>query len=380
MADSNDWSVADRQFMAEAINLASQGLYTTSPNPRVGCVLVQGDSVVGRGWHQFAGEAHAEVNAISSAGTLAKGATAYVSLEPCNLVGRTGACTEALIEAGVGRVVAAMLDPNPRVSGGGIKRLRDAGVDASAGLMANEAAALNPGFVQRMQSNKPWVTCKMAMSIDGRTAMASGESQWVTGPAARKYVQQLRARSCAIVTGVGTVIADNPQLNLRAAELGVAVQRQPALVVVDSQLRSPVDAQIFSADHLASRQVMVACLEGADAARSQALQDKGVEVLEVPAESDGISSGVNLAALLTRLAERECNEVLLEAGAQLAGGFLQGELIDELKLFLAPKIMGSDAMPAFDLALQKMQQAIDLDITDVTAVGNDWLFTARRGS
>lgn len=370
------FSIADRQFMAEAIQLAERGLYTTTPNPCVGCVLVKNDKVVGRGWHVKAGDGHAEVNAIADAGAQAKGATAYVSLEPCSFVGKTGACTDALQAAGIVRVVSAMEDPNPNVSGQGNQLLRDAGLEVSTGLLSEQAAAVNRGFIKRMQQQLPFVSVKMAMSLDGRSAMASGESEWITAPTARKYVQQLRASSCAIITGVGTVAHDNPKLNVREQDLSQEVSRQPALVIVDSQLKTPLDATVISAEMLSTRDVYIACVDGASADRMQALQSRGVKVVELAAD-DKQSTGVNLLALLAYLARCEMNNVLVEAGPTLAGEFVHQRLSDELKVFMAPKLMGADAMPVFNLHLDTMSEAMDLTISDITAVGTDWLLTCQ---
>ncbi|MDG1938443.1 MAG: bifunctional diaminohydroxyphosphoribosylaminopyrimidine deaminase/5-amino-6-(5-phosphoribosylamino)uracil reductase RibD [Pseudomonadales bacterium] len=370
------FSIADRQFMAEAIQLAERGLYTTTPNPCVGCVLVKNDKVVGRGWHVKAGDGHAEVNAIADAGTQAKGATAYISLEPCSFVGKTGACTDALQAAGIVRVVSAMEDPNPNVSGQGNQLLRDAGLEVSTGLLSEQAAAVNRGFIKRMQQQLPFVSVKMAMSLDGRSAMASGESEWITAPTARKYVQQLRASSCAIITGVGTVAHDNPKLNVREQDLSQDVSRQPALVIVDSQLKTPLDATVISAEMLSTRDVYIACVDGASADRMQALQSRGVKVVELAAD-DKQSTGVNLLALLAYLARCEMNNVLVEAGPTLAGEFIHQRLSDELKVFMAPKLMGADAMPVFNLHLDTMSEAMDLTISDINAVGTDWLLTCQ---
>ncbi|MGB2271731.1 MAG: bifunctional diaminohydroxyphosphoribosylaminopyrimidine deaminase/5-amino-6-(5-phosphoribosylamino)uracil reductase RibD [Pseudomonadales bacterium] len=356
--------------------MAERGLYTTTPNPCVGCVLVKNDKIVGRGWHVKAGDGHAEVNAIADAGAQAKGATAYVSLEPCSFVGKTGACTDALLAAGIVRVVSAMEDPNPNVSGQGNQLLRDAGLEVSTGLLSEQAAAVNRGFIKRMQQQLPFVSVKMAMSLDGRSAMASGESEWITAPTARKYVQQLRASSCAIITGVGTVAHDNPKLNVREQDLGQSASRQPALVIVDSQLKTPLDATVISAEMLSTRDVYIACVDGAPADRVQALQSRGVKVVELAAD-DKQSMGVNLLALLAYLARCEMNNVLVEAGPTLAGEFVHQRLSDELKVFMAPKLMGADAMPVFNLHLDTMSEAMDLTISDITAVGADWLLTCQ---
>ena len=370
-ASRYDYDSGDRAFMARAIQLARKGLYSTMPNPRVGCVLVRDGSVVGEGWHRCAGEAHAEVSALRKAGQAAHNATAYVSLEPCNHLGRTGPCSEALIEAGVARVVIGMEDPNPLVAGSGVRRLMAAGIAVSGPVLEEEARALNPGFIKRMQSGRPLVRCKLAMSLDGRTAMASGESKWVTGPAARQDVQRLRARSCAIITGIGSILQDDSSLNLRPSELQVedaelACSVQPLRVILDSRQRLPRDAKVLQSP---AGLLLVSAAEHASAA----LADAGVEQLKL-ADASG---RVDLERLLRVLAERECNEVLVEAGATLAGAFLRRGLLDELVIYMAPSLMGSEARPLFELPLQTMSGRLPLTITDIRAVGVDWRITAR---
>jgi len=365
---------ADYQFMARALRLARRGLHTTHPNPRVGCVLVRDGKLVGEGYHQRAGGPHAEPIALRAAGTQARGATAYVTLEPCCHQGRTSACTEALIEAGVSRVVAAMQDPNPLVAGGGFKRLREAGIEVLQDVMKAEAEALNPGFVKRMQTGRPYVRCKLAMSLDGRTAMASGESQWITAAAARLDVQRLRARSDAILTGIGTVLADDPALNVRI-EIGSTdnsgqevVQWQPLRVVLDSRLRMPANAKMVNL----AGDTLVVCQ--ADSPNRAALEAEGVEVQLLPGEDER----VNLNVLLNELGRRQINELLIEAGPTLAGGFLAAGLVDELVIYAAPHIMGSGARGLFSLpGLERMEQRINLDITDLRMVGRDIRITAR---
>lgn len=355
------FTAADHAYMARAIQLAARGLETTRPNPRVGCVLVRDGQLVGEGWHEVAGGPHAEVVALRAAGPQARGATAYVTLEPCSHHGRTPPCADALLEAGVARVVAAMEDPNPRVSGNGLARLREAGVDVASGLLAAQAEALNPGFVKRMRQGLPYVRVKSAMSLDGRTAMASGESKWITSPGARQDVQHLRARSCAIVTGVGTVLADDPAMTVRLE----GRTRQPLRVVVDAQLRTPPQARILQGG------AVLATLARGD---HEALAAAGASLLPVPAK-DG---RVDLEALLRALAAREVNEVLVEAGAMLAGAFVAAGLVDELVIYLAPKLMGHGARGLFELpGLTTMAQSIPLAISDIRAVGPDWRVTAR---
>jgi diaminohydroxyphosphoribosylaminopyrimidine deaminase/5-amino-6-(5-phosphoribosylamino)uracil reductase len=350
-------------YMSRALQLAERGLFTTDPNPRVGCVIVKNNQIVGEGWHQRAGEGHAEVNAIKEAGLKAKDADCYVTLEPCSHYGRTPPCADALINAGVKRVFIAMTDPNPRVAGSGIAKLKAAGIEVTVGILEQQAENLNIGFCKRMRIGRPYVRSKMAMSIDGRTAMASGESKWITGPAARQDVQKLRARSSAILTGIGTVLADDPALSVRPEGwYPQQIIRQPLRVVVDSQLRIPVDAKIFQDN----AQVLIAT--------------SGAVNMMLPAEVCNLPSNnnqVDLSALMTELAKREINEVMVEAGSQLNGALLQSGLIDELVIYMAPKIMGDGANGLFHLPdFTTMAQNIDLQITDIRAVGPDWRITA----
>jgi diaminohydroxyphosphoribosylaminopyrimidine deaminase/5-amino-6-(5-phosphoribosylamino)uracil reductase len=355
----------DARHMARALLLARRGLYTTDPNPRVGCVLVLDGLVIGEGWHERAGEPHAEVHALREAGARADGATAYVTLEPCCHHGRTPPCTQALIDAGVKRVVAGMHDPNPRVAGEGANQLRAAGVQVNVGLMEAEAEQLNPGFLKRMRDGRPFVRVKLAVSLDGRTALAGGESQWITGEAARRDVQRWRARSSAILTGVSTVLADDPQMNVR----DIANAKQPLRIVLDSQLRMPPQAQMLK---LPGRTLVVTA--SADPKRAQALRNAGAEI-EVFAAGHG---QVDLHALMQHLAARELNEILVESGARLAGGLLQAGLIDELVVYSAPSILGHDARGMFSLPpLQSMAERIALTIVDRRAVGQDWRVMAR---
>lgn len=352
--------------MARALQLAERGLYTTDPNPRVGCVIVNDDAIVGEGWHERAGLAHAEVLALNAAGARARGATVYVSLEPCCHHGRTPPCTDALIGAGVARVVAAMQDPNPRVAGQGAARLNDAGIRVELGLLQEQARALNPGFIQRMQHGRPYVRVKHAASLDGRSALASGESQWISGTAARHDVQRWRARSSAILTGIGTVLADDPALTVRDPAL---TGRPPLRVVVDSRARLSAGAKLLTQ----AGAVLVAVAD-ADAARTAALRAAGAEIVVVP----GTDGQVDLTALMQVLAQREINEVLVEAGAVLSGALLHAGLVDELIVYLAPHVMGSDARGMFDIPpLAAMSERVALAISDVRAVGADWRITAK---
>ncbi len=365
----------DRAYMARAVQLAGRGLYTTEPNPRVGCVLVKDGLIVGEGWHVRAGEGHAEVNALAMAGEAARGATAYVTLEPCSHFGKTPPCAEALVKAGVARVVAAMKDPNPLVAGRGLSRLRDEGIEVSCGLLEDEARALNPGFIKRMETGLPWVRIKLAMSLDGRTAMASGESRWITGPDARSDVQRLRARSGAVISGADAVLLDDSALTVRAGELGLpedqaqaAAERQPLRVLVDGRLRVPLESKLFQQ----AGPVLVACrmVRG----RVQDYGFAGAELVTLP---DASGEQVDLRALLFELAERGCNEVLVESGAGLAGAFMRAGLADELIVYMAPKLLGSQARALFELPFDTMADAVDLEMTDMRAVGRDWRVTAR---
>ena len=369
-----EWSAADRSWMSRALMLAERGLYTTEPNPRVGCVLVADGEVVGEGWHVRAGEGHAEVNALAQAGERARGATAYVTLEPCSHFGKTPPCADALIKAGVSRMVAAMQDPNPQVAGNGLQRLREAGIAVECGLLEEQARALNPGFIKRMQQGLPWVRVKLAMSLDGRTAMASGESKWITAPAARSDVQRLRARSGAVVSGADSVLLDDSALTVRASELGLpsdeaaaAAERQPLRVLVDSLRRVPLEQRFF-------REAGPSLVISTSA--EQAADDylaAGSELLAVP----GADGKVDLQAVLQILAERGCNEVLVEAGAGLSGAFWRAGLVDELIVYMAPRLLGSQARPLMQLPFESMSEAMDVAVTDMRAIGQDWRITAR---
>lgn len=355
------FSAADHVHMARALQLAERGLFTTSPNPRVGCVIVSDGRIIGEGWHERAGTPHAEIHALNAAGAAARGATAFVTLEPCSHHGRTPPCAEALVNAGVARVVAAMTDPNPLVAGGGIAMLTLAGIQAEVGLMENEARALNPGFISRMTRRRPWVRLKTASTLDGKTALSNGASQWITGEAARADVQRLRARACAVLTGIGTVLSDNPRMNVRDVETG----RQPLRVVVDSSLRTPGDAAILPA--------LLACHQAAPDARA-GLEQAGAEIIDLPGE-DG---HVDLAALLTLLAQRGVNELHVEAGAVLNGALLSAGLVDEWVAYLAPMAVGDSARGLFSHpALTALDQAARFSLIDVRQIGADLRLTLR---
>ncbi|MEI7843791.1 MAG: bifunctional diaminohydroxyphosphoribosylaminopyrimidine deaminase/5-amino-6-(5-phosphoribosylamino)uracil reductase RibD [Gallionellaceae bacterium] len=355
---------SDSQWMAQALHLAERGLFSTSPNPRVGCVLVKNSVTVGEGWHERAGEPHAEVNALRMAGENARGATAYVTLEPCSHFGRTPPCAEALIAAGVAKVVVAMQDPNPLVAGKGIAKLQAAGIVVENGLMEAEARALNIGFVSRMARGLPWVRSKIAMSLDGRTALANGESQWITGEAARRDVHGWRARSCAVLTGIDTVLEDDAQLTVRH----ISTTRQPLRVVLDSHLRISPQAKIFDGGAV----LVVSAIN--DAEKISALERKGAKVVVLPDES----GKVNLEATLRHLASVGCNEVLVEAGRTLNGALLRAGLVDELVLYFAPQLLGDVARGMAQLGeLTSLNQRVELAWQDVRQVGSDLRIIAK---
>ena len=334
------FSAADHEFMARALRLAELGLFSTTPNPRVGCVIVQSGTVIGEGWHRRAGEAHAETHALLAAGSKARGATAYITLEPCSHHGRTPPCAEALLAAGVTRVVAAMQDPNPQVAGQGMALLASAGVEAECGLLEAEARELNIGFVARMSRGRPWLRMKLAASLDGKTALENGVSQWITGSAARHDGHRWRARACAILSGIGTVRDDDPQLNVRA----VATSRQPLKVVVDSALELPLESRV--------------------------LNDGGVLVATASEECE------KSAAL--RAWRRGINELHVEGGLRLNGGLLAAGLVDELLIYLAPCLIGNAALGMFDLpALATLEDRHRLTIRDLRMVGPDVRILAR---
>lgn len=361
-------SATDHLYMARALRLAARGLTSTDPNPRVGCVLVKSGDIIGEGWHQRVGEPHAEVYALQQAGEQAAGATAYVTLEPCCHHGRTPPCTEALIDAGVARVVAAMEDPNPHVAGKGFAALREAGIDTHSGVLGAEAEQLNAGFVMRMRYGRPWVRCKLAMSTDGCTAMAGGESRWITGAAARRDVHRLRARSSAIMTGIDTVLADDPSLTARPGDDTDESIRQPLRVILDSRLRMPKDAKLLQ---MPGETLLVTGV--ADAEKGAWLARKGVEIVTLPLQGQRL----DLSAVMQHLGSMEINEVHLEAGATLCGALLQAGLIDELVIYMAPHLMGDTARGLFTLpGLDSMAQRVQLSFNDLRAVGEDWRISA----
>ncbi|AUL99406.1 riboflavin biosynthesis protein RibD [Rhodocyclaceae bacterium] len=358
------FSATDHALMARALALAERGLETTTPNPRVGCVLAKEGKIVGEGWHARAGEAHAEVHALRAAGEHARGATAYVTLEPCAHHGRTPPCADALIAAGVTRVVAAMQDPNPQVAGQGLARLRAAGIDTAVGLLQVQAYELNIGFVSRMTRGRPWLRLKTASSLDGKTALNNGISQWITDEAARHDGHRWRARACAVLTGIGTVRADDPQLTVRTASAG----RQPLRVLVDARLEVSTQARILADGHC-----LIATATN-DATKAAALRQRGVELLYLPDRH----GKVDLPALLYELGRRGLNEVHVEAGRGLNGALLRAGCVDELLIYLAPTLLGEAAQGLFRLPeLSALEDAIRLRIVDLRLVGGDLRLLAR---
>ncbi len=353
--------------ISQALGQAAQALFSSSPNPRVGCVIVAADghTLLGQGFTQRAGGPHAEVMALRDAagrGQDVRGATAYVTLEPCSHHGRTGPCCDALIEAGIARVVASLADPNPLVAGRGFARLRAAGVQVEIGPGAPQARELNVGFFSRMLRGQPWVRMKAAASLDGATALANGASQWITSPQARADGHAWRARACAVLTGIGTVLADDPRLDVR----DVATPRQPRLVVVDSQLRTPPGARLFD---VPEREVLIytARADGGGAAR-QALHARGASVVPLP----GVHGQVDLAAMLRDLGARGVNELHVEAGARLNGSFIRARLVDELLVYLAPVLLGGGTRPMAQWGpLQALSEGLELDFHDVQRIGPD---------
>jgi diaminohydroxyphosphoribosylaminopyrimidine deaminase / 5-amino-6-(5-phosphoribosylamino)uracil reductase len=361
------WSERDYQFMARALQLARRGLSTTDPNPRVGCVIVKSDRIIGEGWHQRAGEPHAEINALASCEDSPAGGTCYVTLEPCAHTGRTPPCYSALIEAGLARVVAAIQDPNSQVTGNGLARLAAAGVQAESGLLADQTVALNPGFFKRMRSGMPYVRSKLAMSLDARTALANGESRWITSEAARRDVQKLRARSSVILTGIGTVLADDPRLTVRPDSQPAI--RQPLRVIMDSNLRLPTTAQLLQQP---GETLVITRNHGSQGATT-ALDDVGASVTRLDIDD----RGQQLHATMKLLADEwSANEVLVEAGPTLNGRLLQAGLIDELVIYMAPVLLGDEARGLFRLpVLEHMRDRIRLRITDIRPIGHDWRLT-----
>ena len=370
----NKFSLQDHQFMQRAIYLAKRGHYTTSPNPRVGCVIVLNGEVVGEGFHEISGQGHAEVHALKQAGAKAKGATAYVTLEPCSHFGLTPPCAEALIKAQVGHVIAAMVDPNPQVSGRGLERLKSAGITTEFGLLEQDARDLNPGFIRLMTTKLPYVRCKLAASLDGKTAMASGESQWITSDHAREDVQRLRAQSCGVICGADSVIFDDAKMTVRWNALGElknsyeeAKVRQPIRIVIDSKNRLTPDLAIFKT---ASKIILIrASIE------NEQTWPHFVEQVVISKAKD--SEQISLKHLLIYLAQQGLNDILIESGAKLAGAFMSENLVDELILYQAPKLIGSEGKSLVDIpAILQLSEAKDLNITDISMVGKDIRITA----
>jgi diaminohydroxyphosphoribosylaminopyrimidine deaminase/5-amino-6-(5-phosphoribosylamino)uracil reductase len=350
----------DRYAMSRALVLAERGLETTDPNPRVGCVIAKNGRIIGEGWHQRAGEAHAEVAALRAASEAVSGSTVYVTLEPCSHHGRTPPCANSLIEARISRVVYAVQDPDPRVSGEGAAALTRAGIMVERGLGEAEATELNIGYMKRMRHGVPWVRLKLAMSLDGRTALANGTSQWITSGPSREDVHRWRARSSAVMTGVGTVLADDPQLNVRLAG---SDHRQPLRVILDTRLRTPPDARLFSIE---GEVLILTATTVAEAAESLAAGGASVEI--IPAYA-GL---LDLSAVLARLGELEINEVLVEAGPTLSGQLLTGAFVDELLLYIAPKLLGPQARPLINLPeVQSLQEVWGFSLFDVKRTGDD---------
>ena len=369
---------SDLEYMLQAIRLAKKGWYTTEPNPRVGCVIVNNGKVVGEGWHQYAGQAHAEINALAQANDKANGATVYVTLEPCSHTGKTPPCADALIAAEVKKVFVAMVDPNPLVAGKGLKKLQAAGIEVESGLLELQARDLNPGFIKRMESGRPFVRIKLAMSLDGRTAMASGESKWISSEESRHDVQCLRAESSAIMTGIGTVLADNPSMNVRlnAEQLGLdgMSNKQPKRLVLDSQFNMPVDAQIASLDGecIVFTTVNVENKNDYPFTIEQVVSEAVASEAVASEKVTSKSKQVDLKLLLNNLAKKEINLLHVEAGSVLSGALLKNDLVDEIIIYMAPHIMGDGAKGLFHLPeLEQMKDRIELSIKDVRSIGND---------
>jgi diaminohydroxyphosphoribosylaminopyrimidine deaminase/5-amino-6-(5-phosphoribosylamino)uracil reductase len=357
-------TAANHGFMGQALELAGRGLYTTTPNPRVGCVIVRDGAVVGTGWHEKAGMPHAEVLALKAAGARSRGATLYVNLEPCSHHGRTPPCVDAIRDAGVERVVAAMQDPNPKVAGTGFSKLRAAGIAVEQGLREEEARELNIGFFARMTRGRPWVRMKIAASLDGRTALANGRSQWITGEPARRDGHRWRARACAVLTGFGTVRDDDPQLNVR----GVDTPRQPLRIVVDSKFETSPSARVLEG----GKTLVVGAVS--DAKKIASLKEAGAEVVIIP--NDG--GKVDLFKLMEELARRELNEIHVEAGTKLNGSLLQAGVVDELLVYLAPSLIGDSGRGMFHLpVLTELSRSKALKIREVERVGEDLRILAR---
>lgn len=355
-------SLYDHSMMQAALDLAWQGRFSTSPNPRVGCVIAHGSQVVGQGFHVQAGHAHAEIHALSQAGSLAQGATAYVTLEPCSHTGRTGPCALALINAGIRRVVVAIKDPNPLVAGQGMAMLRAAGVEVDCGLMAEQARAQNRGFLSRIERQRPFIRLKIATSLDGKSALANGQSQWITGSEARTDVHIMRAESCAILTGIGTVLADNPSLNVRHID----TIRQPLRIVLDSHGRIPSHCQLMQED---GSPTLVVTTCAASERFDKYPPPSHVSILNIQSEAQG---RIDLQALWPKLAKLGIGELMIEAGSTLSSACLQHDWVDEMVVYQAPKILGQPGQNAFNLA--ENPQALshhDWHTQSIRLVGDD---------
>lgn len=357
----------DYRYMARALQLAERGLYSTDPNPRVGCVIAVGEHVVGEGWTDPVGGPHAEINALRAAGPTARGATAYVTLEPCAHHGRTPPCTQALIDAGIRRVVCAVSDPNP-LARGGIGRLREAGIGVDVGVLEGPATRMNDGFIKRMRTGVPRVVVKIATSLDGRIALRNGVSRWITGAAARADVHRLRARSSAVMTGTGTVLADDPRLTVRADDVDLR-GRIPLRVVCDTHLRVPEQARLFQEPG----RILIYTAVPSDDLRAVRFRERGAEVITVGTDESG---RLDLKAVLEDLAARECNEVLVEAGPVLSGRLLSSGLADALVVYMSPVLLGHEAIGMLNLpAVEEMSQRLHLRMLDVRQVGDDLRLT-----
>lgn len=351
---------SDEFWMARALTLAARGTNTTTPNPRVGCVIVREGKNVGEGYHIRAGTGHAEVHALAAAGDNARGATAYVTLEPCSHYGRTPPCAEALIAAQVSRVVCAMEDPNPQVAGQGLARLNAAGIEVRSGVLSQDAERLNRGFLKRMRTGRPWLTLKLASSLDGATAMANGESQWITGSEARADVQRARAERCAILTGVGTVRSDDPSLNVRLD----GAERQPDRIILDTHLNTPATARMLSLPG----KTWILHGNDAPAQRQSALADSGANLVVLPRDEAG---HLDLTAVMIWLGQQAYNDVWAEPGATLAAALLQARLVDDLWLYQAPVLLGSATRPLFSARLESLTEGLNMELVDVRSVGRD---------
>ena len=366
MRTNDMFSAADYSFMALALQLAERGLNTTTPNPRVGCVIVRDSKVIGSGWHQEAGQPHAEIHALDSAGTATHGATVYVTLEPCSHFGRTPPCANALIKAGIAKVIIATDDPNPIVSGRGRAILEQAKINVQTGLLEQQARELNIGFFNRMTKKKPWVRLKIAASLDGKTALNNGASQWITGESARTDGHRWRARSCAILTGIGTIQTDNPQLTVRH----IKTTRQPQKIVIDRRLRISLDAKLLHSDV----ETWIFTAYDGDSNKREQLDRMGVKVITLPDRA----GAVDLDKMMVLLAEWGINELLVEAGSGLNGALIAAGLVDEMILYLAPHLLGNQAVGMFDLSeLTNLIQKQTLKLRDVRMIGHDVRIIAR---